>query len=203
MKYTFFDTETSGFPFKQLGSAHPNQARILQLAAIQTDEFFKEINRLYTLIKLPQGKKINEGAFKKHGKTWEMCDAQGRKSLEVFTEFNELLRTSNVLVAHNFAFDSTMIDIEFDRNEILQYNVDRAYCTMELMTSICQLPHKKKNSFGRKYKWPKLIESYKHCFGKEFDGQHDAMADVNACMEIFRWLIEQKIVKIPSGMAPA
>lgn len=35
------------------------------------------------------------------------------------------------------------------------------------------------------YKNPNLQEAYKHFFGVEFEGAHDAMADVRACRDVF------------------
>jgi DNA polymerase III epsilon subunit-like protein len=51
---------------------------------------------------------------------------------------------------------------------------------MKATTSICKLPGK----YGD-YKWPKLQESHLHFFGKEFEGAHDAMADVRACAAVY------------------
>jgi DNA polymerase III epsilon subunit-like protein len=203
MKYLIFDTETSGFPRKDMEAQHPLQARVLQLAALQLDENFNELGQLYTLIKLPPGKKIDDGAFKAHGKTWDMCNEQGRPSSDVLTELNELFKTSDALVAHNFAFDDTMIDIEFECADIIPYSCEYSYCTMELMTPICKLPHVRKNSFGQKYKWPKLSEAYNFIYGKEFEGAHDALGDVRATAKVLQYLFEQKIIKLPLGMNPA
>ena len=36
-----------------------------------------------------------------------------------------------------------------------------------------------------KNKLPKLTEAYQHFFGKDFDGAHSAMANVNAYIEVY------------------
>lgn len=43
------------------------------------------------------------------------------------------------------------------------------------------------------YEWPRLQEAYKHAFGKEFEGAHDAMSDIRATKEIYFWLIKAQI----------
>ena len=38
---------------------------------------------------------------------------------------------------------------------------------------------------GGDYKWPKLIELYRHFFGRDFEGQHDALDDIRATRDCF------------------
>ena len=61
------------------------------------------------------------------------------------------------------------------------------YCTMNEMTDVCKLPGK----FAGKYKWPKLQEAYRHAFGKDFDGAHDALADASPARNSTFWLNPQ------------
>lgn len=61
------------------------------------------------------------------------------------------------------------------------------FCTMKAMTPVCKLH----GNYGD-FKWPKLQEAHKHAFGVEFDGAHDALADVRACARVYRWLMEQR-----------
>ncbi len=44
------------------------------------------------------------------------------------------------------------------------------------------------------YKWPKLQETYKFLFGEEFEGAHDAMADVRACARIYFELRNRSVI---------
>lgn len=203
--YLIFDTETTGFPIKGLSAEHPKQARVLQLAAIQLNENFDEVHSLYTLIKLPVGKVIDEGAFKAHGKTWEMCNDNGRQVEHVMGEFSIMQHLSPYHIAHNIKFDKGLIKIEMDRigSGYTETNIPKEICTMELMTPICKLPHLKRNSFGTSYKWPKLKEAYKFIFGEEPVDQHDALGDVRATAKIFRWLVDNKHIKIEGGILPA
>ena len=96
---------------------------------------------------------------------------------------------ADLLVAHNLDFDRTMIVAELFRmrqwESLLaakQAFVEKpGFCTMKATTPICKLPGK----FGNDYKWPKLQEAYKHLFNEEFQGAHDAMADVRACARVY------------------
>lgn len=200
--YLIYDTETTGFPNPRLEASHPAQCRMIQLAAIKLNKDFNEVDKLYTLIKLPQGKTIDEGAFKAHGISVEKCNSEGRELNDVLNQFGDLASTSLYHICHNKSFDDKVINLEYNTQGKNFYG-SKDYCTMELMTPICKLPHKKRNSFGTSYKWPKLSEAYRFCFGKDFEGAHDAINDVRATAEIFRWLITNKYIKLDAGMVPA
>jgi len=68
-----------------------------------------------------------------------------------------------------------------------------SFCTMKAMTGVCKLP-----GMYDDYKWPKLTEAYRHCYGKEMEGAHDALADVRGCAEVYRWLVAQKKAEVPA-----
>ena len=110
MQYLIFDTETSGFPSKQIHPTHPAQARVIQIAALLYDENWKELKQLYTLIKPPfDDFKIAQGAFDAHGISIAKCQAEGRDGFEVIKEFMEMFEQADCVIAHNFSFDDTMI----------------------------------------------------------------------------------------------
>lgn len=95
------------------------------------------------------------------------------------------------MVAHNKSFDMFLIRIALRRYGLLTDDMDAwwkalpTFCTMKATTNLCALPGKRGG-----FKWPKLIEAYRHAFGEDFSGQHDAMADVKACARLHRWIIE-------------
>lgn len=174
--YLFFDTETTGFP---------PSARICQLAALLTDKDGNEIKRLNSLVK-PDNWTIPEKVIAIHGKTNEMCEAEGSPMLELLDEFFKMLRDSRVVIAHNISFDNKMIGIECEYYNQKWLTLGLVYyCTMEKSKNILKLPHAR---YG--YKNPKLIEAYRYFFGKDFDNAHDAMADVMACRDVFFKLME-------------
>lgn len=203
MNFLIFDTETSGFPRKDLLANHPSQARIVQLAWLLLDQEFNELESYNQLFKLSKETKIHPGAQAAHGKSWEDCDARGvepRQGIDLFsTKFSEV----DLIIAHNFAFDRQLIDIETQIHTngwVLNFGqFTPFYCTMEAMAPICRLPARYR---GTSYKWPKLQEAYSYCFNKEFDGAHDALADVRATAQVFKWLVDNGHYKLPTPICP-
>lgn len=205
MQYLIFDTETSGFPSKQIHPTHPAQARVIQIAALLYDEHWNEIKQLYTLIKPPFSDfKIAQGAFDAHGISIERCRSEGRDGFEVIKEFIEMFEQADCVIAHNFSFDDTMLNIELGniKNEALKsamldaWELADYYCTMELTTDIMKLPFTSGRRFGTKYKWPKLSEAYKHFIGKELVGSHDSLNDCRATAELFKHLLQCKLISL-------
>jgi len=183
----FFDTETTGFVKTGLHLGHIEQPRIVQLAAVLTDEHGKELSSLNSIIE-PEDFEIPEEATKVHGITTEYARKYGADIKGALGMFMILATKADLLVCHNVAFDLAMIQIELVRKpmgipaaeSLKQFPV---YCTMKESTNVCKIP---KASGG--YKWPKLSEAYRHAFGKDFDGAHDAMADTRAMKELYFWL---------------
>ena len=60
----------------------------------------------------------------------------------------------------------------------------------ENSTDVLKLPGK----YG--YKWPTLAEAYRHYTGQEISGAHDALVDTEACLVIFRALVETGVVEL-------
>ena len=74
----------------------------------------------------------------------------------------------------------------------------RLVCTKDETTGVLQLPGK----FGN-YKWPSLAEAYAHYTGgKEIEGAHDAMVDAEACLEVFKHLVQDGDIVLHPAAAP-
>lgn len=194
MSYLIFDTETTGFPSKDLESSHPKQAHIVQLACLKLDAQFNEVASFYTLIKPDYFKEISLGASQAHGITLEQCHCYGMPIGLALNVFFAMLKDTCFIAAHNLKFDKQMISIDYGRLiggvPMLTWS-NSSICTMECTTDICALPPKFP---GTKYKWPKLQEAYEFLFKETFAKAHDALADVRATARILRWLIENKKV---------
>lgn len=183
MKRLYFDTETTGtipkFPPPLIQCPH-----IVQIAAILVDDDKGEILSMVAIVK-PDGWEIPEGAAAIHGITTEMALEYGMPLVVVMGYFSHLCRLADQIIAHNVEFDLGMVGFETSR--LGKPNTSAAlpnYCTMLGTKDICKIP----GQYGD-WKWPKLMEAYKHLFGEEFDGAHDALADLRASQRIHRHLI--------------
>lgn len=189
--YLIFDTETSGLPNYKLPLNDPNQARIIQLAALLLDESFEEVACLSTLIK-PAGWTIHPGAQAAHGIDISECEKYGIIAQNALINFLHFASKASVLIAHNIKFDERMIDVELSLNGITKLQFpSKQFCTMLSTTNLCRLPGRIPGQF----KWPKLVELHKFLFDTEFEGAHDALADVRATARCFRYLVENKLIE--------
>lgn len=183
--YLIFDTETTTFPSNYLDRNHPNQARMMQLGILVLDETFKEVFAFKSLIRLPEGKVCSDGAFAAHGISVERCNKFGLPSDVAIKVLENLYGDSIRCIGHNLQFDARLVEIE---DSTFPFVYGKHICTMEIMTPICRLP-KTSNRGSGEFKWPKLQEAYQFVTGKQFDGAHDALADVRATAEIFKWCV--------------
>lgn len=194
--YLIFDTETTGLPQQMLPASDKNQARVLQIAAIQLDENFKKIVEFKSLIKPDGWDRIDPKAFEAHGVTIEMCQRWGVPMLAVLDLFQSWASSSTVIAAHNIKFDQQLMHIECDyhkRSRIVSHDAGhKLFCSMVYSTEVCKIPHAK---WPGKYKWPKVKEAYKFFTGQEPTDQHDALGDVRATCLIFQRLHELGVVQ--------
>lgn len=190
--YLIFDTETTGFPVKGQPREHPAQARLVQVGWVVLDVNFREISCFKSLIQLPSGKLIADGARAAHGINEADCHRYGIPAKPVMDVYNELWLKSKKVVAHNLNFDRQLIDIENEDTLGLDWSDQKCVCTMHLMTPVCKIEQLTRAG----YKWPKLQEAYQYLFKEEFKGAHDALSDVRATARIFQWLVENKHIEV-------
>lgn len=177
MLITFFNTETTGVPhsYKLPPEQYP---RIVSLAFIQTNEG-KVFKTMKAIVK-PEGFRVPEDSTKIHGITHAHAVEHGRELAQVMTEFGKAWRDSDLIVAHNFGFDSKIVDGEAWRLWGKYFVTNKPhFCTMLHTTDVCCIPR------HHGYKFPKLQELHEHLFDKPFSGAHDALADVTATMNCF------------------
>lgn len=187
----FFDTETTGF-VKKGELKQPGQSRCVQLAGLLVDKDGKELDRVYEIIK-PEGFVIPDMVAKIHGVTQERALTEGKDRLEVLKKFQGMVENSCLVVAHNFDFDRQIMEIEeaYSDGKFDWTGRPASYCTMKASTNICKIP-----SARGGYKWPKLMEAYKHFFGREFDKAHDAFADMMAMRDVFMVLVKLNLTPL-------
>lgn len=199
MLYLAYDTETNGLPSDYSADLYDvhNWPRIYQLGAILFDEMGFEYGRMNRYVR-PDGWEIpvldefqlsvgQKDFWAEQGITTEFLMDVGSPLADVIAEFNELANRCDERVCHNASFDRPIVICEMFRVRHFPQHWDQKpqHCTKLLSEPVCKLPG------YQKYKWPTLQEVYKHYYGREFDGAHNAMADVQATVDVFLELKEE------------
>lgn len=184
----FFDTETTGLPknWKAPVTDLDNWPRLVQLAYLVYDFDGNLIHSCNEIVK-PNGFRIPIDASKVHRITTNIANQRGGKIEDVFELFSIHLKRAKVIVAHNMAFDEKIIGAELIRLR-LENILDgkEKICTMESSVDLCKI----EGPYG--YKWPKLEELHQQLFNVNFDGAHDALADIQATAKCFWELIKNQ-----------
>lgn len=189
--YLFFDTETTGLPQNYNAPIEDlnNWPRLVQLAWLTYNEKGKKSSQGNFIIK-PEGFAIPEQSSRIHGITTEKALEEGVDLKNTLLDFAEQIRENQIIIAHNMSFDEKIIGAEFLRKKIL-HNLFESIrvCTKEESTDYCQLP----GNYG--YKWPRLDELHIKLFGENFEGAHDALADVEVCAKCFFELCKRRVIQ--------
>ena len=189
----FFDTETSDkFNFKRDKYTDTSFPWMVQLGAVLAEDgiAYGEFN----LIIHPEGRSIAEGAAKVHKISTETAERFGLMEASVVNIFKELLRITDLVIAHNFEFDSNIVAAMLHRNgeqglaKRLKNEIPSC-CTMQETTDICKI----RAPWGD-WKWPKLSELYWFLFNEKMVGAHDAMFDIRATMRCYYELKERGLI---------
>jgi DNA polymerase III subunit epsilon len=196
-----FDTETTGLPLFNEPSEDPRQPHIVQLAALLVDlETRRQISSMDVIVR-PNGWTIPDEVAAIHGITTEHAMDVGvpeEMALEMLLAmWGAEQATPRLRIAHNEGFDARIVRIAMKRHVDPNHNTEvapsdtwkagRAECTQLLSTPILKLPPTPKmRAAGRfHHKSANLSEAYKHFTGKELVNAHSAMADVQACTEVY------------------
>lgn len=185
--YLFFDTETTGLPrnWKAPVSDLSNWPRLVQLAWMLFDGQGQMVQSRNVIIR-PQNFSIPEGSSRIHGITTERAMTEGVELQPVLLQFDEMIRQSSCLVAHNMSFDEKIIGAEFLRSGIPNsIPSKKKICTMQATTDFCALH----GPYG--YKWPKLSELHYKLFQTHFDEAHNAAVDITITAKCF-WELKRK-----------
>jgi DNA polymerase III epsilon subunit-like protein len=121
---------------------------------------------------------ISEEAGRVNGHTIESLIEKGRSVEAVIAEIAQDISDSDLIVCHNIGFDLPVLACEMIRAKISTTKKEK-FCTMAGSTNVCKI----QGPYG--FKWPKLQELHKHLFGHEFDGAHDALADILATVRCY------------------
>lgn len=177
-----FDTETTDkadFKADFKASHQPDLAEFGFQVYVDRELKFEYSSYVNSGIKL-----MEPGAAKVNGITDEMRST-GIKPAALAELVAPHLELATTVVCHNWDFDSRIMKTFAHRHGLgpelaALFNPDIRYCTMRKSTQICKIP----GPYG--YKWPKLIEAYKHFVDPAgFEGAHSALADVTACAKVY------------------
>jgi len=190
--YLFCDTETNGLPKNWNASATDvdNWPRIIQIAFIVCDANMNVIEEYKQLIK-PDNWVIPVDKFWiDNGYLTATNQLLGMPAADVLNnKFLTAISNCKYMIAHNMAFDKPVISAELIRYGLKSEHKPIPICTMKSANSWVGA----KNARGGA-KWPKLSELHIKCFGFDFDGAHDALADVRATMRCFKYMLENNII---------
>ena len=158
-----FDVETTG--------TDSSKDVIIQLAAVKFDKDFNRLDSYCCYVKPMEDFEIAPGAFEKHGLTKEFILENGIPSNEVMEAFNRFCEDCDMLSYNGNNFDIKFIDKEM-RSVGIEFSLDRVfYDSMRLETMLN----------------PRRLEIiYKNYTGRDLDDAHNALADVNATIEVFK-----------------
>jgi DNA polymerase III subunit epsilon len=172
-----FDTETTGIPDWKVPSDAEHQPHIVQLAAQQFEPETGKIIQTIDVIIKPNGWVIPAEVSAIHGITTEYANDVGiseKLALEMFLE----LWGGRLRIAHNTTFDNRIIKIATKRycsEEIINlWHEGDYFCTM--INARKAMPISKN---------PTLGEAYTHFTGKNIEDAHSALADTQACREVY------------------
>jgi DNA polymerase III epsilon subunit-like protein len=204
MKLLFLDTETNGLPINKYApytstEMWPHIVQISwQIIDSNTWNSLKESNYFIKPRAL-----WNKEAERIHQIPESIATNFGKTPSYVFTELQEDIVNSNVIICHNLLFDKTVIMAEIQRlyehNEfsispVSFWNKNKEICSMVLTKNLCGL--KFKDSKTNEFKFPSLNELYTKLFNTEYDVSgarlHNAKYDVSCLIMCFK-----EILKLP------
>ena len=197
----FYDTETTGLPDFKAPSDSEQQPHIVQLAAAMVDLDARKMVQSFDLIIRPDDWHIPREVSDIHGITYELAMDVGVSEEEALNTFLAMIETPeskqlapvfHKRIAHNCSFDDRIMRIAFKRyidDEDFPdlFKKSESFCTMKAATNIVQCPPTARmKAAGRfHYKNPNLGECVEHFFGRTLEGAHNAMVDVQACIDVY------------------
>jgi DNA polymerase III epsilon subunit-like protein len=192
VKVLIFDTETTGMVKRKQPPEDPAQPDLVQLAMllVERDDWSVK-TRASFIVQLAPGVRIEPEAEATHGISAADCERYGVAPVVAVSLFNQLCMQADIIVAHNISFDQSIMLTALHRlgKKPNRMEGKSLVCTQEATTDVLKLPGKYNG-----YKWPKLAEAYLHYTGLEIEDAHDAMADTQACLVIYRGLVSEGVL---------
>lgn len=188
----FIDTETIGLPINDnLPYVElDNWPYIVQVALIIEDDNYGILAKRNIILK-PDGYVIPESSTKVHGISNARAEKYGEDRDKVISFLDLVLYNSDIIIGHNVSFDLNVIKSEIIRvkgreKALFEQKEHGIIDTMKMGMNICKIPNLSFHTrLSQPYKYPKLDELYYQLFNKNFDNQHDAMADIQATYDCY------------------
>jgi DNA polymerase III epsilon subunit-like protein len=199
MKVLIFDTETTGLP--QRGAKIPHTQLfpyIVQFSWLVYDDTTMRITNINNhIVKLPEGMDIPQESTQIHGITNEVMRESGEDIKIILKNFQQAVRESQILIAHNIKFDDNMVQCECIRNNMPNIMTENPakihYCTMKYGKNITKIETESKFQPGTTYlKAPKLFELHKHYFNTVPQNLHNSLVDIFVCFRCFHVMVYNK-----------
>ena len=212
MKVLVFDTETTGLP--ETGASINDKSKwpyIIQLSYILYDLSNNSALIKDNYIKIDDSVIITPESFNIHHISREILDVQGINIVPALKEFNECLKTCDVVVGHNLSFDKRLIFVECMRHKVKQYFtqyinnqkiVKPEFCTMKNTTQFCKLERISKTNQVYN-KMPKLSELYLILFPNESlpTNLHNSLIDVAITLRCYvKYVYNSDILEVNDAL---
>lgn len=188
----FYDTETTGLPLYSTPSDDPRQPHLAALAAVLIHLKTRQVVEAIDVLVKPDGWTIPDEVIAIHGITNERAAAEGIPEAEAVDRLIALWRRADGKIGHNEAFDRRIIRIALKRyrgEDLADAWYESPFNdTCFLATDIMALEatdRMKATGRGNKPKKPKLSEAVLFFTGRPLEGAHNAMNDVNGCIDVF------------------
>lgn len=189
----FFDTETDGLVVDRFPAEHPDQPRIVQIAALLCKSSGEVIASMAQIVAVNPERPIPPQASNVHGITNEVSSQFGVPLDLAINLFGKMYLKADLVVAHNAKFDQKVVEAEAFRVYGKPAPFKKpVFCTMEAASPVVNLPptDRMKAAGFNKPKPPKLEECVRHFFNEDLAGAHDAMIDVQACARVY-WKLKE------------
>jgi DNA polymerase III subunit epsilon len=187
MTILVFDCETTGL----INYKTHEYPYIVQLAWITySDDEYRENNHIIRPdIPIP----IESSNI--HKITQDIADKKGILIQDALILFLKDFRTATTIIAHNMSFDLTVLKKECERNHISMPTTFKTYyCTMKNSIDLCRIKMKStRNPDETYFKYPKLIELFKHLFPEEeLANLHNALVDNIVCLRCYYMMVHHR-----------
>lgn len=166
-----FDVETTGLSQKE--------DFIIQLSMIKIDQSFNKIDSKSWYIKPVHKYEIKTTAIEKHGITKEFLEENGVSLKDIAQEILDFIEGCDFLTYNGNSFD---IGFLYKDLKLVGYdlNMEGRTCYDAFLLY--------------KMMYPSTLEAvYKRCTGKDLEGAHNAINDVEATIDVYKYLRELNV----------